>query len=37
MNDIQNIKHLNIDDIFNDVVNMANPLPNSYPLEFDIN
>ena len=37
MNDIHNIKHLNIDDIFNEVVNMANPLPNSYPLEFDIN
>ncbi len=37
MNDIQNIKHLNINDIFNEVVNLANPLPNSYPLEFDIN
>ena len=37
MNDMQNIKHLNINDIFNEVVNLANPLPNSYPLEFDIN
>ncbi len=30
------IKDLNIDEIFNEVINIKQPLPNSYPLEFDI-
>jgi hypothetical protein len=33
----QEIKDLDIDEIFNEVINIANLTPNSYPLEFEMN
>ena len=33
----QDVKDLDIDEIFNEVINIAQPKPNVYPLEFEIN
>jgi hypothetical protein len=33
----QEIKDLDIDEIFTEVINISNPTPNAYPLEFEIN
>jgi hypothetical protein len=37
MNDNQDIKDLDINEIFNEVLNIYPLKPNSYPLEFDVN
>jgi hypothetical protein len=37
MSSNQNIKDLDINEIFNEVLNIYPPTPNSYPLEFELN
>ena len=37
MSSISNIKDLDIDEIFNDIINLENITPYIYPLEFDLN
>lgn len=37
MSNNQDIKDLDINEIFNEVLNIYPPTPNSYPLEFEVN